>query len=534
MRKHIFHKLHTYLNNKSLRWKIMTCVVAAIFAMSVSLVIIIRLDHYALEIIGDSYKSNTELNYFSHQLAEAEKAMETYFKYRTFESIDTYYLYQSKVEAYRAEMQDNPSINKLMQKEYTVKQLAGSFSFYSGKAVAARRANNIAEQTMYYDKTLECYNILLSQISELNLLLLENNAKSYNENRANISRTTGASIVFIILFFILILLLLYIVITSLTKPLADISEVAHRLAERDFDVPLFNRDTHDEIGNITRAFDRMIISIREYIDTIWEKAMKETEMKEKEIEMQSLYADAQIRALQNQINPHFLFNTLNTGAQLAMMEGADKTCYFIEQVADFFRYNIQQQKEAVTIDEELGLVDNFVYIMKVRFGTRLEFIKQVPQRPLTEKLPSMTLQPLVENCIKHGLRNTMGKVTLTIDDGPEFTVISISDNGSGIPEEIRALVIDSVLTGKSQLPLSAASVASESSLNNATSVGSTTPLASATPITPAAAPSTGNGTGLINVFSRLRLYFHRDDVFDITQNDGGVGTKFIIRIPAHV
>ena len=75
--------------------------------------------------------------------------------------------------------------------------------------------------------------------------------------------------------------------------------------------------------------------------------------------MQALYTDAQLRALQNQINPHFLFNTLNSGAQLAMMEGADKTCYFIEQVSDFFRYNIQQQKQTATIDEELGLVDNF-------------------------------------------------------------------------------------------------------------------------------------------------------------------------------
>jgi sensor histidine kinase YesM len=226
-----------------------------------------------------------------------------------------------------------------------------------------------------------------------------------------------------------------------------------------------------------------------------------------------LYADAQIRALQNQINPHFLFNTLNTGAQLAMMEGADKTCYFIEQVADFFRYNIQLQKQDVTIDEELGLVDNFVYIMKVRFGSRLEFTKQVPQRPLTEKLPSMTLQPLVENCIKHGLRNTKGKVTLSIVDCPDITVISISDNGSGIPSDTRVAVINAVFTGKTQLPTT----------NINTSVAE-----------PSEIGATGNGTGLINVFSRLRLYFHRDDVFDIEQNDEGKGTKFIIRIPAHV
>jgi two-component system, sensor histidine kinase YesM len=487
--------------------------IAAIAAMSISLIITMRLDHYAFETIGDSYKSNAELNYFSHQLAETEKAMETYVKYHTFESIDTYYHYQDKVESYRVIMQSNPSTDTVLQKEYIVKQLTGTFIFYSGKAVAARRANSISDQNFYYSKTLECYNMLLTQISELNILFLEKNAAVYNTDRENISETTRASIVFIVLFFILILLLLYILITSITKPLAKISEVAHRLAERDFDVPLFNKTTHDEIGNICRAFDRMIISIREYIDTIWEKAINETELKEKEIEMQALYADAQLRAFQNQINPHFLFNTLNTGAQLAMMEGADKTCYFIEQVADFFRYNIQQQKLTASIDEELGLVDNFVYIMKVRFGTRLEFVKETPSHPLHEMLPSMTLQPLVENCIKHGLRNAKGKVTLKIEDTPGFTVISIADNGCGMPSEIRSQVMAAALSANIQLPVQSNLVISDTENKSKTD---------------------HTGTGLINVFSRLRLYFHRDDVFDITPNDEGYGTKFIIRIPENV
>jgi len=150
------------------------------------------------------------------------------------------------------------------------------------------------------------------------------------------------------------------------------------VAQQDFDVPLFNKKSHDEIGNICRAFDRMIISIREYIDKIWEKARTENELRERQMEMQALYADAQLKAFQSQINPHFLFNTLNTGAQLAMMEGADKTCFFIEQTSDFFRYNIAQKEDA-SIDDELGLVDSFVYIMKVRFGKRLKKYSRAPQ-----------------------------------------------------------------------------------------------------------------------------------------------------------
>src|SRR5574344_160016 len=110
--------ISTYITNRSLRWKIMSCVIVAMLAMSISLIVIIRLDHYALEIIGNSYKSNAELNYFSRQLAESEKEIETYCKYHTFESIDAYYLYQTKVEEYRANMQDNPSTDPVLQKQY--------------------------------------------------------------------------------------------------------------------------------------------------------------------------------------------------------------------------------------------------------------------------------------------------------------------------------------------------------------------------------------------------------------------------------
>ncbi|MBO7638877.1 MAG: histidine kinase, partial [Treponema sp.] len=203
-------------------------------------------------------------------------------------------------------------------------------------------------------------------------------------------------------------------------------------------------------------------------------------------------------------------NTLNTGVQLAMMEGADKTSYFIEQVASFFRYNIQQQKQVATIDEELGLVDNFVYIMKVRFGKRLEFIKDVPDGEFKELVPTMTLQPLVENCIKHGLKNTMGRVELKVTRQDEFVEIKISDNGAGFDEEIRQRIL--VPIHKDEIVL-----AEEKKEEKKLSDG-----------------EMHNGIGLINVLLRLKLYFHRDDVFDIPRSEPGQGATFIIRVPKNV
>ena len=501
-------KLVNYIRNKSLRWRIMVCIGIAIIMLAASLLTTMRLSYYSVNNLGDSYKSNSELTHFSQAVTTTEKAMEDYVSYRTFESIDAYYNSRTKVEDYYDKFPEFPSKNEVAHKEYIVHQLTEAFLYYSNLAISARRANNENELQKNFNYAMDSYNYLLSQILELNNLQLQQNAKRYDDNQSKILISNTLSIVFFLVFSLMIFFVLYFTITSIMEPLVEISDVAHKVARRNFDIPLFNRTTNDEIGTICTAFDRMIISIREYIDTIWEKARTEAELKEKEIEMQALYTDAQLRALQNQINPHFLFNTLNTGAQLAMMENADKTCYFIEQVADFFRYNIQQQSRTVSIDEELALVDNFVYIMKVRFGNRLSFEKVIPSGSFPQQIPSMTLQPLVENCIKHGLKNTKGKVRLEVLDEEKYIVISVSDNGEGMPEETRQAVFDAVASGTTRL---ASNVLDDN--------------------------STHNGTGLISVFLRLRLQFHRDDLFDITDADVSTekhGTKFIIRIPKHV
>ena len=491
-----------FIRNKSLRWRIMFCISIAIIMLTATILMTMRFSIYSMQNIGDSYKSNSELTDFTQTLSSTEKAMENYVNYRTFESIDTFYNSRIKVEEFYETLQEFPSHNEVAHKEYIVHQLTESFLYYSNLAINARRANAEEEVSLNYKYAMDSYNYLTNQILELNKLRLQQNATRYNDNQDRILITNMLSILFFLMFSILIFFVLYLTITSIMAPLVEISEVSHKVSQGDFDIPLFNRTSNDEIGNLCRAFDKMIISIREYIDTIWEKARIEADLKEKEVEMQSLYTDAQLRALQNQINPHFLFNTLNTGAQLAMMENADKTCYFMEQVADFFRYNIQQQSRTASIDEELGLIDNFVYIMKVRFGNRLEFTKDIPEGSFPEHIPSMTLQPLVENCIKHGLKKSKGKVRLCVQRTKDFIIISVSDNGDGMPENTRKAVFEAVNSGTTRL-------APEVLDKN----------------------STHNGTGLISVFLRLRLEFHRDDLFDITKGENGKGTKFIIKVP---
>ena len=127
-------------------------------------------------------------------------------------------------------------------------------------------------------------------------------------------------------------------------------------------------------------------------------------LKEKELMMEAHLKDAQLKYLQAQINPHFLFNTLNAGAQLAMMEGADRTYDYVQNVAEFFRYNVKKGNETVTVREEIELVDNYIYILNVRFSGEIHYEKKIEESLLSIQMPGMILQPVVENCVNHGIR----------------------------------------------------------------------------------------------------------------------------------
>lgn len=505
-----FSKIASAYKDRSIRSQI---IIVLSFSLSVFLfVFIVSTDIYrkTISTVEDSYSTNAELDKYLTLLTETQNAFQSYMQYRTFESIDKYYHYISLAEQKTKKLNDKPSSISTKQKEYIIRQLAQSFFVYSGNAVAARRANNFYETDFYYNKTRQCFSFLRDEIFSLNMMYFKSNAEFYEVNKSSTTSLLTTSVILITIIVVCVILFIYVGISQIVAPLSTISTVALKVADRDFDVELFNSTRKDEIGNICRAFDEMIISIREYIDTIWLKAKKENELREKEIEMRALITEAHFKALQEQIQPHFLFNTLNTGAGLAMMEGADKTCYFLEQVADFLRYNIQHPGHDASIEDELGMLDNYIYIMSVRFGNRYKFVKNIDDSLIHVRMPNMILQPLVENCIKHGLKDITenGKIKIEVnrDSCNNQINIIISDNGCGFDSAVKEKIMK--LSKKREIISDAALIVKNSEINQNEHVS----------------------TGLVNVISRLQFYFKRNDVFSILSNEDG-GTTFFLKIP---
>lgn len=176
---------------------------------------------------------------------------------------------------------------------------------------------------------------------------------------------------------------------------------------------------------ITNALREMAVGLSHVISTQMEVAKVE--------KLKQAATKAEFSALQNKINPHFLFNTLNAISSLIRMR-PDEARELIARLADFLRYNLTHNEALIPIDEELAQVRDYIAIEKARYGNKLKVIFEV--EPLDIKIPSLMIQPLVENAIGHGIQPKKGPgevwIKVVRKDNPPQAEISVCDSGVGI------------------------------------------------------------------------------------------------------
>ena len=165
---------------------------------------------------------------------------------------------------------------------------------------------------------------------------------------------------------------------------------------------------------------------------IWNNARIEHRLQEQE----KLLLAAKVEALKSQINPHFLFNTLTSVSSLIRSQ-PETARAVIHKLSGLLRKLMQNQEQFVTLREELDAIDEYLDIEVIRFGSRLCVKKSIAPDTLDVIVPSLLLQPLVENCIKHGFARKVGPGTITIRSRRErdLAIIEIEDDGLGISDE---------------------------------------------------------------------------------------------------
>lgn len=308
----------------------------------------------------------------------------------------------------------------------------GRYVYHPNNAMIGKRAapseRNLVSPDHYLLNKQENFFLTWSESDKLDWHFVTSIPYSELMSGANSIRTTLfiTSVVFIIIACLMSIGLA----TSLINPLKRLQHFIRKVEVGDFTgkVPVVSKD---EIGMLTHGFNHMV----ERLDTL----MKEVyTSKLKEVEMNLRQKETELRMLQAQINPHFLYNSLDTIRGMALERDMDDISTMAESLAQLLRYNIKEEAAIVTIKQELQVSEKYLRIQKYRFEEKLTYQFDIPDEWLEKKIAKFTLQPLLENCIVHGLEPQTGHTNITIranSHDPNTFLLLISDTGPGIEGE---------------------------------------------------------------------------------------------------
>lgn len=232
---------------------------------------------------------------------------------------------------------------------------------------------------------------------------------------------------------------------NIVKPLQILT--AHAIEIRDghvADCRVLSEEisANTETDILIYVFNMMLERIKEQFSLAEENAKFRTELYQKELEQMRIVGqlrESEMKALQMQMNPHFLFNTLNMISQTVYLEDPEKTIFLLQKTAALLRYSLDYMGKSVTLEHEIEMLDCYVCLQEQRFGERIMFNFDFDESFHQMKVPCLILQPLVENSIVHGLGMCMEKGEVTVKTRhcvPSGQVwISVIDNGTGIEEK---------------------------------------------------------------------------------------------------
>lgn len=334
----------------------------------------------------------------------------------------------------------------------------------------------------------QCSTMLAEEMKRANIILHE----KWKKQMAWIVFTTGALIIGIIMFSVH-------ATKSITKPLDIIVKNVENIKEGNYQFENV-KSKYIEFQVLERAVKQMAQGVWQNILHMEEKADLEKELLEKEntnLEMSRLLVQSELQVLQQQINPHFLFNTLSLISKMAYLEGAEKTNHLMEITADLLRYSLDKASGSSSLYEEIECVKNYIEIQEQRFGERIFFDINIEENLPDIAVPGMIIQPLIENAVQHGVRDLTEQayIQVSFTRRKENILIQVEDNGCGMEDE----TIISLLNGKEN-------ISKEKSRKS---------------------------IGIWNVCKRLEMFYGRKGLIRIESNPG-CGTIVTLLIPVEM
>ncbi len=233
---------------------------------------------------------------------------------------------------------------------------------------------------------------------------------------------------------------------TLVEPIEKLADASRKIAANDLAVEDVVVDNKDEIGDLVHAFNKMKFATSEYIRTLEENRVALDRLHAEELEKidaENRLVKMRYEVLRNQINPHFLFNTLCVISGMAKLEDAATTDKMINSLSSLLRYILRTEENEIYLEQELAMIRDYMYLQEMRFGERIKYVIDCDESLYKVNIPTFVLQPIIENSIIHGLakKEEGGYIRIHVfaeEGGNEEKLLRVvvSDTGVGIGQEI--------------------------------------------------------------------------------------------------
>lgn len=444
----------------------------------------------------DEYASiNIKLNSLSSEFLKSYDAFNSFVKTKDDNDIIKYNDSNSKITEIFREI--TPHMKKDKDSGIYLRILSNMLDNYRNKSFNLIRqvenSNQLDPQIYEVLKELKTADLYINNnISLLEVSYLNYSSREYESTLIKYKNAQIKIYIFLILIVIGSFSFTILISKNLNKTIGKLCSYADFLSAGRWEIPDIEEQKYYELNSLGNAFNKMKNNIRKFINELNEKAEIENnyqiEMR-KSAEKDKLIKETQLIALQSQINPHFLFNTLNTISRIAMFESANNTVSLIEAASKILRYNLYYKDRLVELKDEISAIKAYITIQETRFQDQMSFIFDIDNNIDSIKLPPMLIQPVLENAIIHGLqeRDKDGIINIDIKKEHNFVSIKVKDNGIGLDDEkLKNLINDQIYEKR--------------------------------------------GLGVLNVKKRLELYYGRDNLFQI-KSQKSQWTEVTILIP---
>lgn len=392
------------------------------------------------------FRNSSSMENLRTTLRQIQQSLEGYLTAKNSESLKDFIAASTRLASMTERLNRASKVDDIFLLEKNLAFLIDDYLAAAEGAVQAKRGRDVATYVALHESARQSASQIEYLSGHIDTLQLGSSLGAFSIYKTNIGMALLSNLALLAAAFLFSIALIARYAYAITDPLSRLAIAADAVGRGEYDHPLPPYEAEDEIGILHDAFSAMQASVREAFEELTRKAELERNLLEermRNLTYQHRLKDAELLALQTQINPHFLYNTLAAGWQLALAQGDEKTAEFLEKLAAFIRYVLKPSTRFVLVAEEIECVRQYLWLLRLRFGDRYRFRLEVADEVLGYETPALLLQPLVENAIVHGLRDIEqgGDVIISARVDGSMLRLSVSDSGKGMSEDDIALAL---------------------------------------------------------------------------------------------